>query len=105
MPATRSPLGDPEEPEGLEDPDGPEDPEDPVLLQELPVVYTIFALLPPGPELVPELVEPPGPEVVPEFVPELVEPPGPAVVLEPELVILEAFTPFGFWQTPSALKV
>ena len=48
-----------------------------------------------GPEL--ELEDPPGPEL--ELEPE--EPPGPE--LEP--LTSEAFTPFAFWQTPSALKV
>lgn len=45
----------------------------------------------PGPELELELEDPPGPELEPE--------------LEPELLTSEAFTPFAFWQTPSALKV
>ena len=55
----------------------------------------------PGPELELELEDPPGPEL------ELEDPPGPELELElePELLTSEAFTPFAFWQTPSALKV
>lgn len=47
----------------------------------------------PGPELELELEDPPGPELELELEPEL------------ELLTSEAFTPFAFWQTPSALKV